>query len=110
MSSQARPRTGRRAVLKVSGDLDLATQAGFRARIAAALAGQGTRLVLDLSGVTFMDARGLAALVAARDMATARHGSLRLTGVTPAVLRLLEVTRLDRTFSPVSLADVRPAA
>lgn len=110
MTSDVRRHTGMRAVLKVSGDLDLVTQAAFRTRIAAALAEPGTRLTLDLSGVTFMDARGLAVLVAAHNQAAARHGSLRLTGVTPPVLRLLEITRLDRMFSPVSLASVCPAA
>ncbi|MCK2212433.1 STAS domain-containing protein [Actinomadura sp. ATCC 31491] len=51
-----------------------------------------------------MDARGLAVLVAANNLATARDGSLRLAGVTPAVRRLLRAAGLDAVFLPGTAA------
>lgn len=86
---------GRRAVLSVSGEVDLSTAAELQAAIENA----GTRAFevwLDLSETTFMDSSGLHALVRAR----ARQANLRLALICPdgPVLRVLTLTGLDRTF------------
>ncbi|MCM2426989.1 STAS domain-containing protein [Streptomyces sp. RKAG337] len=56
-------------------------------------------LVIDVTGVTFMDCRGLSALVRAHNLISARHGRLHLTGVRPHLRKLLHLTGLDRTFA-----------
>lgn len=56
-------------------------------------------LVIDVTGVTFMDCRGLSVLVHAHNLITARHGRLHLTGVRPHLRKLLHLTGLDRTFA-----------
>jgi anti-sigma B factor antagonist len=59
---------------------------------------QGQRkIVLDLSNVGFLDSSGLGAVVAVlKDLG--QKGSLCLCGVTPAVMAVLRLTRMDRVF------------
>lgn len=56
-------------------------------------------LVIDVAGVTFMDCRGLSALVHAHNLISARHGRLHLIGVRPHLRKLLHLTGLDGTFA-----------
>ncbi len=58
----------------------------------------GARLVLDLSGVTFVDSMALSVLVSALKLARKEGGDLVLLKPTAPVRSLLEVTRLDRIF------------
>ena len=55
-------RTGPECVLSVSGDLDFATAPVLRALAAPALCAPAGRLVLDLSGLEFVDAGGVRTL------------------------------------------------
>jgi anti-sigma B factor antagonist len=54
-----------------------------------------SRVDLDLSGVPFMDSTGIQVLVAAQADV---DGDLRITGTSPAVHRLLQMTGLLETF------------
>jgi anti-sigma B factor antagonist len=59
---------------------------------------QGQRkIVLDLSNVGFLDSSGLGAVVAVLKH-LGQKGSLCLCGVTPAVMAVLRLTRMDRVF------------
>ena len=53
-------------VLTVRGELDIATVPGLRERLDAAVDAGVGRLVLDLTGVTFMDSVAMAAIIHAR--------------------------------------------
>lgn len=57
-------RNGRLCVLRVSGELDIATAASFAAQAAEALRIPPGQFVLDLSGLEFVDVRGARALAA----------------------------------------------
>lgn len=56
-------------------------------------------LVIDLTGVTFMDCRGLSVLVHARGLISPRHGRLHVTGVRPHLRKLFRLTGLDAAFA-----------
>lgn len=81
-------------VLRVTGEIDIATAPAlaevlqFRARVAE----PGTNLIADLTAVTFIDARGLAALLEAADTARSRGVTFRVTDRPRCALRLLELT------------------
>jgi anti-sigma B factor antagonist len=87
-------------VLVASGELDLAAapdivEAGHRA-----LADGGTRtLAVDLSAVTFLDSTALGAFIALHNAATSLGKCLVLRKVSDRVLRLLDLTGLDRLFA-----------
>jgi anti-sigma B factor antagonist len=64
-------------------------------QIRAAIANGVTRLVIDLTGVDFVDSSGLGMLVYTYGMLTERKGALRLCGVGPRLRSLLKTTKTD---------------
>ena len=79
----------------VSGEVDIATVARLRERLAA-LAVSGVPLVADLDQVSFIDATGLGALAGAARQATAQGSSMYVGCARPQTRRLFRVTGLDR--------------
>ncbi|TDC12992.1 anti-sigma factor antagonist [Streptomyces sp. 8K308] len=69
---------GEWTVVRVAGELDLATSPGVRQRVHEAVADGRRRLVLDLSEVLFCDSSGVGVLVAARRLMRSCAGELRL--------------------------------
>jgi anti-sigma B factor antagonist len=59
---------------------------------------QKYRMVVDLSGVEWMNSRGLGFLIAALSTATAGGGNLRLARVSPKVRQLLGIVGLVASF------------
>ncbi|NDU75605.1 anti-sigma factor antagonist [Actinomadura sp. DSM 109109] len=89
-------RDGGRAVLRLCGELDAAGSQELRARLDEARREHGDHLVLDLTGLDFMDSGGLSVIVSCYKAATAAGGSLVLAGPRPIVRRALEITGLHR--------------
>ncbi|GGT01757.1 anti-sigma factor antagonist [Planobispora rosea] len=90
---------GNSMIHRVTGEIDISTAPALRTRLQNALTAGG-RLLVDLSEVTFMDARGLGVLVAVNNRARELGGTVQLIGVPAAVGRLLKLTGLSRTLSP----------
>ena len=89
-------------VLRVSGDLDMASAPQLVASAEQALAEPGrTTLVLDLAELSFIDSTGIGALVSVRNAAVARDGQLVLRAPSAQVRRLLEIASLDSVFALV---------
>lgn len=57
------------------------------------------RLVLDLSGVTFMDSSGIAVLLRARRQLEHTGGALRVTGIPAQARRVLDAAGIGRLIS-----------
>jgi anti-sigma B factor antagonist len=90
--SPGRPHT----VVELSGEADLNDSAALRDLIAAEAGDQTGTLVLDLSGLRFMDSAVLhVILVAGRAMA-ARGGTLALASPRDAVRRILTLSGGDK--------------
>lgn len=89
---------GPETVLLVSGDLDYQTAADLHAELADP-ALDGHRVVVDLSGVPFIDSAGLQELWRARKSLGQRSGQLVLTGVGAQPAELLRITRLAPMFT-----------
>ena len=87
----------------VAGEVDAHTAPRMLAELLAALE-RDPRLTVDLAAVTFMDSQGLAALLRARQETERRGGTLRLDRVSPRVLKVLQLTRLDTVFTLSSAA------
>lgn len=89
-------RTG--TVVEVAGDLDMSTAPQLRDRLQE-LAKGGTRVVVvDLTGVGFLDSSALGALVVAYKDLREQGGWLRLAGVRPPVRRVFSLTSVDRVI------------
>jgi anti-sigma B factor antagonist len=94
------------AVIELSGELDIAAAPAVRSHVDEA-AGRRRGVVLDLSGASFVDSSMLKELLRA-NAELARYGTqLVLAGNTPAVQRVLDITRTAGLFT---LAPDRAAA
>ncbi|CAM5671878.1 Anti-sigma factor antagonist OS=Streptomyces fumanus OX=67302 GN=GCM10018772_31090 PE=3 SV=1 [Streptomyces fumanus] len=69
---------GARAVLQVTGELDLVTSPVLRQRVHDAIAEGRHSIVLDLSDVLFCDSSGVGVLVGSRRLVRSCQGRLRL--------------------------------
>ncbi|WP_327092523.1 STAS domain-containing protein [Nonomuraea sp. NBC_01738] len=85
-------------LIHMSGDIDIFTTEQLRRRLLNALGYSTTLLVLDLSRVTFCGAGGLGVLLGVQGRARERGITLALTGLTPLMTRLLQVSGLERRF------------
>jgi anti-sigma B factor antagonist len=86
------------ATVVVRGEIDLATQAEFRAVLCDLVVSGQIHLTIDLSGVEFIDSTGLGALIGARRRVHAFNGSLCLLAPSEQVMKVFTVTGLNRVF------------
>ena len=63
-------------------------------------------VVLDLAGVTAIDAGGLGLLLELREQAQSRGIEFRIKNATKLVKRVLEITRLNSVFETLSEAPM----
>lgn len=99
MEIQTQQPTAGLAVLRLDGRLNMVSAAQLRTCITETVDGGSLRVVVDLSGVEFMDSSGLGALIAGLKRARSQGGDLRITGVTQQVATVLSLTNLDRVLA-----------
>jgi anti-sigma B factor antagonist len=58
-----------------------------------------TRVVLDMSGVKFVDSSGLGALISCLRLLNSRRGDFRLCSMSKTVRALFELMRMHRVFN-----------
>ncbi|WP_055611587.1 STAS domain-containing protein [Streptomyces phaeochromogenes] len=87
-----------RETLVVSGSLALATVPGLRERLLRECHSPGSRVILDLSGVTSCDTMGLGLLVATARRLRLSGGDLRLAAPSRVVVEALGDSGLIRLF------------
>ncbi len=85
-------------VVHVGGDLDVYTAPRLKETLGKA-AGDGKRLVLDLSEVRFIDSTALGVLVGALQQTQSSDGELRLVIDDPYLLKIFRITGFDGVFS-----------
>jgi anti-sigma B factor antagonist len=108
------PLDDKSVVLRVVGEIHATTAPAFSERLNAAIAEGRTGVVLDLTGVEFIDSTGLSVLLNGLRRVTRVRGSMVIACANPTVLRLFEITKLDSTFDIVAdcaeaIARVRQA-
>lgn len=84
------------ALLTLDGELDIAAVTQLRAAVHESLGRGADRVVLDVSGVTFLDSAGLWELIFCRHLVDGARRTLTVTGRSAAVERLLRI--LDRDW------------
>jgi anti-sigma B factor antagonist len=87
---------GARAVVRVTGEIDIATTPELDDAVDALTT---PAIVLDLTGVTFMGSSGLASLLRAAKRAAELGGSLELQTPSRSVRDLLAMTHLTDRFT-----------
>ncbi len=87
------------AVLRLSGELDQASEKFFMDTLAVALDAGRRHIVLDVTALTFCDSRGLNCLLALHWLLRRRAGDLMLAGVGRRLATLLEHSGSTALFS-----------
>lgn len=82
-------------VLILRGEVDYESAGALARATPPADPTAAARIVVDLSGVTFMDSSGINALVAAYQTARAAQGWLRIAGARGPALRIVQMVGLD---------------
>ena len=100
-----------KAVVTLSGSLTLGTILRTAdARIQSTIDDGTIRLVLDMSGVAYIDSAGLGMLVHAYGLTNSKGGALRLAGVSERVTALLALTHMDALLATDADVDASLAA
>jgi anti-sigma B factor antagonist len=89
-------------VISVTGEIHVTTAPEFSTRLNEAISAGTRGVVIDMSGVEFIDSTGLSVLLNGLRRVTRAEGNLSLVISNPTVLRLFEITKLDSTF------DIQP--
>jgi len=90
---------GRVTVLTLRGDLVIGeAETAFKRTVTRLLEEGHVHLLVDLSGVGFLDSSGLGALVRALTNSQKEGGQTKLLQPGPQVVKLLQMTKLDSVF------------
>ena len=93
------------AVVAIAGELDIATVPRVKAALEAEPAASAGAIVVDLSGITFMDSTGLSALVTLEHALAARAGRLAIACPEGPARLLLDVTGLAEVLAVFATRD-----
>jgi len=85
-------------LVKVGGELDLKTAGELKSAVDSALERlhEQPKVILDLSGVTFMDSSGMGAILGRYRTVSQMRGKLAVCSLTPQLKKLFELTGLMR--------------
>jgi anti-sigma B factor antagonist len=96
-------------VVAVRGEIDIATAPKLREKLVE-LASQGAQMVVvDLEGVDFLDSTGLGVLIGGMKRLRGLDGDLTLVCTQPRILKVFEITGLNRAFTIHETVDAAVA-
>jgi anti-anti-sigma factor len=102
-------RDAHRTVVWLQGEHDVTTVAALSQTLARAIALDDSDLVIDLSGVEFMDAATIGVIVRARDFLAQRSRSMSLRSPSTCARRIIDVCDLADLLD-ADLLDLSPLA
>ena len=85
-------------VVSVSGELDIATAGRLGDELGRTSERSARRVIVDLVGVTFIDSVALGVLTEEARRLRASGGTCVVVSQDPRILRVFEITGLDRIF------------
>lgn len=89
--------------VNVTGEIDFASAPSMQARLIAAREREHTaKVILDITGVPFIDSTGLQALLHLKRELAKECGALVLLGATDEVMRVLQITGVDNHLALAS--------
>lgn len=101
---------GGAVVIELRGEIDLLAYQRMAPLLDPITGGSATTVVIDLTRTTFFDCSGLALLVRAHRRTTSRGARLSVVCTHRLTLRVLRLTGLTPTLSPVSTLEEALAA
>jgi anti-sigma B factor antagonist len=98
MKIQTRQAQQSAEILAIEGELDFHAAAEVRDAISKLTDKQAPKILIDFSGVSYIDSSGLAIFVEAFQKIKRYGGKLVLFSLAPSVLNVFEVARLNSLF------------
>jgi len=92
------------SIVVFNGEIDLESSPAARKTLLKCFE-NNRNVIVDLSGVTYIDSSGVASLVEALQAAKKNGSLLSLAAVSEPTRRVLELARLDKVFSIYSSVD-----
>jgi anti-sigma B factor antagonist len=92
-------------IVRMPAELDLTTGDGAAAQGCAAIARLARLVLLDLTGLSFCDARGLSAFVRIANQADAAGCGFGLIAPRPLVAKILKISGLDSRMPVFATID-----
>jgi anti-sigma B factor antagonist len=96
------------AVIALDGELDLATASDLAELASELIEGGADNIIMDAEHLNFCDSSGLRTLVSIANDLRPSGGTVAIRNAQPIVLRVLELTGLDRTVLVTQDPYVRP--
>jgi anti-sigma B factor antagonist len=96
---------GDASVLTLRGEIDVYTAPRLRQAIVDLVDGGASRIVVDMEKVDFLDSTGLGVLVDGMKRVKSRDGSLAIVATQDKILKIFDITGLNRAFSLHSSVD-----
>ena len=90
---------GGHTVLAARGEIDIAAVPSFRDQLRRLVDDGSSSIVIDLSGVQFIDSAGLRVLVDGLTRARRRDADLRVACPSASVRRTFEISGLDKVMN-----------
>jgi len=88
------------AIIHISGRLDLLTSAELKQCVADLIDSQQRRIVVDLSGCSYIDSSGLGVIIGCLKLARRVGGDLQIARPAEQARVILELTTLNRVLRP----------
>jgi anti-sigma B factor antagonist len=86
-------------VVSITGDVDLETSPQLREFLKPKSSKKTPLLLLDFSGVNYIDSSGLATLIEYFQAVQGFKGKMALASLSPRVKNVFEIVRLEQIFS-----------
>jgi anti-sigma B factor antagonist len=86
-------------IIIVKGEVDMFSSPNLRDRLLPFFEKDVTGVIVDLSGVSFMDSSGIATLVEGLQWSKKSNGQFVLTCLGASVMNALSLTKLDNVFT-----------
>jgi anti-sigma B factor antagonist len=98
-------REGERVVLRLDGDLDLASVPLLESEVELAMLDDKATIVLDLRGLEFLDSTGLRTILLLDKRCTERGQTFALVRGSEQVQRLMSMTRVDEHLKIIATPE-----
>ena len=86
-------------VIAARGEIDLFTAPEFKQRVAAPIDAGRVRVIVDLTGTTFIDSSSLGVLIGAVKRLRSRGGALAIVNTDTSIAKTFQITGLDQIFT-----------
>ena len=86
------------SLVDVEGEVDVLTSPRLKTALVAVVDAGATTVVINLDRVRYMDSTGLGVIVSATKRVREKDGSIVLTGLSPHLMKIFEITGLRKVF------------